>query len=97
MFTLEMLVEFLRDEGFTLEAVDDYDGNPNGPIHRRYSPWAAVGINLDNNRSAAVQWLHDEATLRVWHNIESVEKVVLIAAIPLAQPDCFEQVVANLK
>ena len=95
VFTLQMLAEFLREEGFEIQAIDDFDGDPLGPPHRRHTPWHAVGVRLTDNLSAAVELISREAMLHVWTMYDGPATVM--ARIPLADPECFEKVVATLR
>lgn len=86
-----MLEAFLREEGFEIQAIDDFDGDPLGPPHRRHTPWHAVGV-----REGAVELIPKEAMLHVW-TVDGNGPANCIARIPLADPACFEKVVAALR
>lgn len=95
MLTLRILEEFLREEGFEINAIDDFDGDPTDFV-RQHTPWQAVGINLTHSTSGAVEIVRDPPGLYVW-TLDGQGPADVIARIPLAHPLCFEKVLEALR
>lgn len=82
VFNLDILKAFLEEEGFVGVLVDDYQN------------WQAIGVNFPHG-GGAVEIIEDR--LRVWAvNDADLESAILLD-INLAEPDCFERVVAALR
>lgn len=82
MFTVEMLADLLKENGFKIDAVDNQIG------------WVAVGVEIDDYRSAAVEiW---RMQLCVWYVEENAHAEVMVRA-ELADPNCFETMLTALE
>ncbi len=90
-----MLAEVLREEGFQIKAIDDFDISPSVVIS--HTPWQAVGVERPDGTGAAVEIVKNEAILRVWVVTDDESAANIIARIPLADPECFEKVGAALR
>ncbi len=87
MFTLEMLKELLIEEGFEIQQIDDYVG------------WQAIGVELEYGGGAVqiedghlIPWIVRSSKLA-----EEAPESDELCRIPLADPQCFEKVVAVLR
>lgn len=86
MITLPILEEFLREEGFVINAIDDLSR----------TSWQAVGIDLDYDTSGAVEIIKDPPGLYVWA-LDNNGPSRILAKVLLAHPQCFEQVLEALR